>query len=325
MAIVENANPVTVKERRACARPAHDHVPAFQRARMIAAAVETIEELGYARMTVAQVTARARVSRKTFYDAFVDREHCFLAACEHALSKATVLAQEAYLSQGVWSEAIRAALMALLVFFEEEPALARLLIVESLAAGREVSARRAQVLDELAEAVDSGRMARDLAYPPKLAGQAVVAGVLGVIHARLVRGGRDALTDLLGPLMSMIVLPYLGSSMGRRELERPQVPLGRTHGRPKASDVEVLARTDFRLTYRTVRALTVMANHPGASNKEIAERSGIADQGQVSKLLSRLARLGLAENLGGAGQQRAANAWHLTPPGARLERASRTL
>src|ERR1700757_3092785 len=80
-------------------------VTEIQRGRMLAAAVEAVEEVGYARMTVAQVIARARVSRKTFYDVFADREDCFLAAFEQATSQATSLAREAYARQGgVWRE-----------------------------------------------------------------------------------------------------------------------------------------------------------------------------------------------------------------------------
>ena len=48
----------------------------------------------------------------------------------------------------------------------------------------------------------------------------------------------------------------------------------------------------MRLTYRTVRVLMVIAGHAGASNREIAQGSGIVDQGQISKLLARLERLG---------------------------------
>ena len=55
---------------------------------MLAAAVEAVEEVGYARMTVAQVIGRARVSRKTFYDVFADREDCFLAAFDQAIAQA---------------------------------------------------------------------------------------------------------------------------------------------------------------------------------------------------------------------------------------------
>jgi DNA-binding MarR family transcriptional regulator len=79
----------------------------------------------------------------------------------------------------------------------------------------------------------------------------------------------------------------------------------------------------MRLTYRTVRVLMVIAEHPGASNREIAEGSGIVDQGQISKLLNRLARLNLVENLGEGQEKGAANAWHLTARGAQVERATR--
>jgi predicted transcriptional regulator len=79
----------------------------------------------------------------------------------------------------------------------------------------------------------------------------------------------------------------------------------------------------MRLTYRTVRVLMVLAEHHGASNREVAEGADIVDQGQICKLLGRLARLGLIENLGDGQQRGAANAWHLTEHGAQIERAAR--
>jgi len=81
----------------------------------------------------------------------------------------------------------------------------------------------------------------------------------------------------------------------------------------------------MRLTDRSVRVLMAIAEHPGACNREVAERSGIIDQGQISKLLARLARLNLAENLGNGQQVGMPNAWRLTPLGAKLERATRPL
>ena len=47
-------------------------------------------------MTVAQVISRARVSRKTFYDVFADREDCFLAAFDQASEQGSELLREAY-------------------------------------------------------------------------------------------------------------------------------------------------------------------------------------------------------------------------------------
>jgi predicted transcriptional regulator len=159
-----------------------------------------------------------------------------------------------------------------------------------------------------------------------LAAEGVVGSVFTVLHVRLLDSGREPLSSLLGPLMSMVVLPYLGSAAARRELNRraPEVATNR-HSRPPRTRVDPLEGLSMRLTYRTVRVLMFMAEHPGASNREVAEGAEVADAGQISKLLSRLARLGLAENRGGGQRNGAANAWHLTAHGVRLERAARPL
>ena len=57
-----------------------EHVVRSQRLRLLGAAVAVAGTDGYAAMTVSAVLARANVSRKTFYEQFADREHCFLAA-----------------------------------------------------------------------------------------------------------------------------------------------------------------------------------------------------------------------------------------------------
>src|ERR1041385_2735390 len=133
-------------------------VTEIQRSRMLAAALEAVEEGGYGRMTVAQVISRAKVSRKTFYDVFADREDCFLAALEQSVSQMGKLVRESYERESNWRDGIRAGLAELLVFLDEEPALARLCLVEALGAGPRVLERRAAVLEDLAEVVDRGRV-----------------------------------------------------------------------------------------------------------------------------------------------------------------------
>ena len=80
----------------------------------------------------------------------------------------------------------------------------------------------------------------------------------------------------------------------------------------------------MRLTYRTARVLADVAGNPGASNREIASRAGILDQGQVSKLLARLERLGLLVNDSSGHAKGEPNAWSLTPAGAALARSIAT-
>ncbi len=76
----------------------------------------------------------------------------------------------------------------------------------------------------------------------------------------------------------------------------------------------------MRLTYRTVRVLVAIATVPGASNREVSDAAGVADQGQISKLLVRLERLGLIENVGEGHARGEPNAWQLTAKGQDVER-----
>lgn len=294
---------------------------------MLAAALEAVEEVGYGRMTVAQVISRAKVSRKTFYDVFADREDCFLAALEQAVSQMGKLVRESYERESNWRDGIRMGLAELLAFLDEEPALARLCLVEALGAGPRVLERRAQLLEELAEVVDRGRFVTSaVREPPEVAAEGVVGAVLAVLHTRALEEGSERFSALLGSLMNIMVLPYLGARAASRELSRPapETRRGGSEAAPVLSRTrDPMAGLSMRLTYRTVRVLVVIGEHPGASNREIAERSGVADQGQISKLLARLARLELVENTGDGQEKGGSNAWHLTQRGARVERATR--
>jgi AcrR family transcriptional regulator len=299
-------------------------VTEIQRSRMLAAAVEAVEEVGYARMTVAQVIGRAKVSRKTFYDVFVDREDCFLAAFEQAIAQARATVSEAYEGQSRWRESMRAGLTALLRFLDEEPGLARLCVVEALAAGPRVLESRARVLEQLKGVIDQGRFEKTTARePPRVTAEGIIGAVFAVIHTRLLERNKEPLTNLLGPLMSMIVLPYLGARTAGRELAIPPPKIPRNGKAAERSRRDPLEGLDMRLTYRTVRVLTVIADRPGASNREIAEGSGIADQGQISKLLTRLERLELVRNTGEGQIKGTSNAWQLTERGIQVERATR--
>jgi len=301
----------------------HEEVTAIQRGRLMAAALEAVEDVGYARMTISQVIGRARVSRKTFYDLFEDREHCFLLMFEQALASARELAEQAYLAEPNWRDGVRSALAALLELMDESPGLAKLFVVETLAGGERVLERRTEVLDELARTIHRGRPLAKGYDPPILTAEALVGGIIAVLHTRLVRDDRKSFRSLLGPLMSVIVLPYLGTRAAAEELgaERKRRHTRRRTARRQAEDP--LEGLSMRLTYRTMLVLAVIAEHPGASNRQIAEGSGIVDQGQMSKLLSRLAGLGLVENTGAGQAHGAANEWRLTARGAHLERATR--
>jgi AcrR family transcriptional regulator len=312
---------------RKAARPAADglsreHVSEIQRMRILAAMAEVASERGAGSVTVAHVVTRAGVSRRTFYDLFSDREECFLAAFEEAIGRVSALVIEAYEEQGSWREQIRAALWALLVFLDEEPATARLCVVESLAAGPRVLERRAVVLRALVMAIDEGRSAmprRSTPLPP-LTAEGVVGAVLSVVHTRLSEPVARPLAGLLGELMGVIVMPYFGQAAAQKELGKPAPEI---KARARHAHRDPLDGLEMRITYRTVRVLMVIAARPDASNRQIASEAGISDQGQVSKLLARLEHLGLIYNRGIGPIKGAPNAWQLTARGRHFEQAVR--
>jgi DNA-binding MarR family transcriptional regulator len=77
----------------------------------------------------------------------------------------------------------------------------------------------------------------------------------------------------------------------------------------------------MRLTYRTVRVLMAIAEHPGSSNRVIADAAEVLDQGQMSKLLARLQQISLIKNTGSGPVRGQPNAWTLTDKGWRVQGA----
>ncbi len=297
-----------------------EQVSEIQRSRLIAAAVRSVEELGYTDTTVAQITSRARVSRRTFYELFANREECLAEVLEEAVSLIESELAAADLSRLVWRERVRAGLWAILSFFDREPVLARVCVVQALQGGSTVLGRREDVLVRLASAVDEGRSesARAGDVTP-LTAEGVVGAALAILYTRVLKGQREPLRGLLGELMAMIVLPYQGPAAARQEVGRP-VPEpvaggARQFVHSPRGEGDPLDGVPMRLTYRTTRVLEVIGEHPGASNREVAEYAGISDQGQVSKLLARLRRLGLLANRCEGHLKGEPNAWELTARG----------
>jgi AcrR family transcriptional regulator len=296
-------------------------VPDIQRARIMGALVEVSRERGALRVTVAHIVARSGVSRRTFYEMFKDREACFLAAFDEAIERATGRVLTAYRGAVGWRAQIHAALTALLEFLDDEPGLGGLCVVDALGAGPEALERRARVVRALVDAVDLGRAeAEGGLRPTRLTAEGVVGGVLSVLYARLGEEDPGPMLRLLSALMGMIVMPYLGAAAAGRETRRPAPRARRRSERPVSNPLDGLG---MRLTYRTVRVLAVIADQPGASNRQVADAAGVQDQGQISKLLVRLERLGLIANGASEIMRGVPNTWQLTARGHEVEHAIR--
>jgi AcrR family transcriptional regulator len=305
----------------------------IQRSRLMAGAVAAVEELGYAQATVGQITRRARVSRRTFYELFEHRDECLAEVLEQVVEQIEEELRAADLERLSWRERVRMGLFTVLAFLDREPALARVCVVHALRAGPAVLGRRDEVLARLTGVVDEGRLegTRGGACTP-LTAEGLVGAAFAIVYARLERREREPLTGLVGELMGMIVLPYLGPAAARRERERPAltqpevVPVS-AGGAPGGAR-DPLGDVRMRVTYRTARVLEGIAElnrqgegHP--SNRQVGACAGVSDPGQISKLLRRLERLGLLTNVGAGHAMGEPNAWALTAQGEQIAQSIR--
>ncbi len=305
----------------------------IQRSRLLTGAVAAIDELGYPQATVGQITARARLSRRTFYQMFANRDECFAAVLEEVAATVGGELAAAALEGLPWRERVRMGVWRILSFFDREPALARVCVVQALRAGPLVLERREAALAQLAAVVDEGRGegARGDGLTPMTA-EGVAGAVFAIAYSRLSRRDGEPLAGLLGELMAMIVLPYLGPAAAKRERSRPApaapavAPRTRAAAAPRGAR-DPLADVNLRLTHRTARVLEGIAELGGSgsdpSNREVATFAGVTDPGQISKLLRRLEHLGLLRNTGAGHAKGESNAWVLTEKGQQVTHSIR--
>jgi AcrR family transcriptional regulator len=186
-----------------------DRPPAHAtRLRLLGGFADAVLEKGYAATTIADVVRHARVSRRTFYEEFADREDCFLAAYAH-LSQEVLRALEGTVDRKLpWAEQLPATLRTYLSLLEERPALTRAFLLEVHVAGEAGLRLRAQVhrayADFLRRQVQAARR-REPSLRPLSApmATALVGGINELVLVALDEG-RGSLAPLLGTAVELV-------------------------------------------------------------------------------------------------------------------------
>jgi AcrR family transcriptional regulator len=198
---------------------APEEVADSQRSRILAAMIDAVGRDGYQAARVADVIAHAGVSRKTFYEHFEDKEHCFIAAYQQSLARLLSVTLDAFEAQDEWVDSLRAGLTALLNALAYDPAVARMCFVEVLAAGPKAVDVRNEAMRGFSYIYDAGRGEADLDLP-SFTGISMVGGLSEILYREIVAGATTELPQLAPELMYMSVLPFLGADAAARELER---------------------------------------------------------------------------------------------------------
>jgi len=156
---------------------------ANQRWRVLEAMAHQVGRHGYARTTVADVIARAGVSRKAFYEHFTEKEDCFLVAYEELSARFV----RDLVAAGATRPGDRTAaqLRRYVDVLSSDLYMARAFVVEVMAAGPRSLRVREEVNRRFAELV-FGHTSRD-----PLVRRALIGGINELVSGALLRGEHD--------------------------------------------------------------------------------------------------------------------------------------
>jgi len=186
-----------------------------QRQRILRATGELVAERGYHAVTVELIVKHARVSFKTFYAHFSNKEECFVELFETVMAEARERMQAAVererKSGAPWAQQVAAALRALFDVFIADPLIARASIVDAPTVGPVMIDRYQQAMSGLTPLLRQGRelvpSANDL--PPTLE-DTLAGGLLWSAYQRLIVGEVDRIETLLPDAVVFVLRPYVG-------------------------------------------------------------------------------------------------------------------
>lgn len=189
-----------------------------KRQRILQGMLEAVGSRGYELTTVQDAIEAAGLYRQAFYDSFTSKEDCYLQALEAGATWAeSVMREAAGAEDPSWRGRMRGSLRGLLEFLDDWPRIGRALLVEVHAAGPQAVEKRTEAMVRAAKLIDLAREEGDAAAPA-ISAEAVVAGILAVLHTRLAGEQEGGFESLLPELMYLAVLPYFGADAAAAEL-----------------------------------------------------------------------------------------------------------
>ncbi|MCW2989361.1 MAG: transcriptional regulator, TetR family [Solirubrobacterales bacterium] len=186
-----------------------EFVAVRKRRRIMDAMAELSAEQGYEATKIADIVRRAGVARKTLYDNFDGKEEVFLAAFDSGLVEVSTQIEEACASADPgWADRLAAGLRAFLAYIAENPAAARMCLIEAMSATPAASARYDDAMEKFVELLR--RSAPAETGLPDTIEETVVGGVAWVLHQQIRRSGAEQALDLMPELLDFILSPYHG-------------------------------------------------------------------------------------------------------------------
>jgi len=171
------------------------------RVRLLDGLAQVLESKSYREITLADIAAASRVSRRTFYEHFPSKDDCLLALADHASKGMMIAVLGASSATKTWPVAVRDITQAYLFFIESKPHLMRALYIDLAALGESGVKMRRKVAEQFAlflqKQVELQR-AHDKTLQPLslLMSMALVAGINELILYELTEKDGSSLMEL---------------------------------------------------------------------------------------------------------------------------------
>lgn len=179
--------------------------------RIMDALAELTAEQGYEATKISDIVKRAGVARKTLYDNFEGKEEVFLAAFDAARDEVMRRVEEGGAGEeDDWQARVEGGLAAFLGWVAENPALARMCMIEALSATPEATRRYEDALEAFVE-LTRGALPGDERLPETIA-ETLVGGVAWIVYQQIRRAEAARAEDLLPELNEFMMAPYLASA-----------------------------------------------------------------------------------------------------------------
>lgn len=126
-----------------------------QRGRLLHAARDVFAENGYAATSIEEIVARARVSRRTFYDFFPTKEDCLLAVFWRGSEQLLDVLREVAGWDVPVDVKVRVGVERFVAALASDPAMAQVVLIEAVGAGPAIEAARAQARGLFAQVIET--------------------------------------------------------------------------------------------------------------------------------------------------------------------------
>lgn len=198
-------------------RPAlsREFIAGHKRRRIMDAIAELTAEQGYDATKIGDIVRRAGVARKTLYDNFEGKEEVFLAAFDAGVDEALArIEADCAELEGDWEEKVQVGLASFLRYVAENPALARMCMIEALSATQTATERYEAAMQRFVD-LTKRTVPQDDQLPETIE-ETLVGGVAWIVYQQIRRQEAEKAEDLLPELSEFMLAPFHGAAEAQK-------------------------------------------------------------------------------------------------------------